>query len=319
MDPSLPFFVLIFMLGSSIGSFLNVVIYRLPHGLSLVRPASRCPKCESPIRLWHNVPVFGWLMLRGRCADCEVPISARYPLIELLTGILFLALWHDLAGGLTTADVIARSGFVLDVVIPFALYGVFIAGLIAIAFIDLDYFVIPDVMSLPAIPLGILVTYAAGHAVGVSIEDSMIGALAGVGAIIAISLVYGALTGREGMGGGYWKLLGAIGAWVGWQALPVVLFMASMQGLLVALITYLLGRKIAVDEVPPIPGEEQGDGERLASEGSHSDGESLESEGPKSWGQQAVPFGPFLALAALEALLFREELGWLLANLTAIG
>ena len=69
MDPSLPFFVLVFILGSSIGSFLNVVIYRLPHGLSLVRPASRCPACESPIRLWHNVPVFGWLMLRGRCAD----------------------------------------------------------------------------------------------------------------------------------------------------------------------------------------------------------------------------------------------------------
>lgn len=307
MDPSLPFFVLIFILGSSVGSFLNVVIYRLPHGLSLVRPASRCPACESPIRLWHNVPVLGWLMLRGRCADCEVAISARYPLIELLTGILFLALWHDLAGGLTTAEVIARSGFVLDVVIPFALYGVFIAGLIAIAFIDLDYFVIPDVMSLPAIPLGILVTYAAGHATGVTVDDSIFGAMAGAGVIVAIIWSYGALTGREGMGGGDWKLLGAIGAWVGWQALPAVLFMASIQGLLVALITRILGRDIAVDELPPIPGDEQ------------SDGEPLEGEGPKSWGQQAVPFGPFLALAAIEALLFREEWSWLVANLTAIG
>jgi leader peptidase (prepilin peptidase)/N-methyltransferase len=304
MDPSLPFFALTFLRGSSIGSFLNVVIYRLPHELSLVRPASRCPACESPIRLWHNVPVFGWLMLRGRCADCEVAISARYPLIELLTGILFLALWHDLVGGMTTVEAIARSGFVLDVVVPFALYGVFIAGLIAIAFIDLDYFVIPDVMSLPAIPLGVLVTYAAGHATGVTVEDSIFGALAGAGVIVAIIVVYGALTGREGMGGGDWKLLGAIGAWVGWQALPVVLFMASIQGILVTLI---VGRALAVEELPPMPGEE------------HNDTESSASEGPKGVGQLAVPFGPFLALAAIEALLFREELGWLLANLTAIG
>jgi len=304
MDPSLPFFALIFLLGSSIGSFLNVVIYRLPHGLSLVRPASRCPSCESPIRLWHNVPVFGWLILRGRCADCQVAISARYPLIELLTGILFLALWHDLAGGMTTTEVIANGGFMLNVVVPFALYGLFIAGLIAIAFIDLDYFVIPDVMSLPAIPLGILVTYAAGHAVGVSVEDSIVGALAGAGVIVAIILAYGALTGREGMGGGDWKLLGAIGAWVGWQALPVVLFMASIQGILVTLI---VGRALAVEELPPLPGEEP------------QPAEVTESEEAKGVGQLAVPFGPFLALAALEALLFREEWSRLLANLTTIG
>ncbi|MBD91164.1 MAG: prepilin peptidase [Deltaproteobacteria bacterium] len=304
MDPSLPFFALIFLLGSSIGSFLNVVIYRLPHGLSLVRPASRCPSCGAPIRLWHNVPVFGWLMLRGRCADCHVKISARYPLIELLTGILFLALWHDLIGGFTTTEVIASGGFLMNAVIPFVLYSVFVAGLIAIAFIDLDYFVIPDVMSLPAIPLGLLVTYAAGHGIGVSMEDALIGALSGAGVIVAIIVIYGALTGREGMGGGDWKLLGAIGAWLGWQALPMVLFMASIQGILVTLI---VGRALAVDELPPMPGEADDEG-----------AESAPAEA-KAVGQLAVPFGPFLALAAIEALLFREEWSRLLANLTAIG
>ncbi len=303
MDPSLSFFALIFLLGASIGSFLNVVIYRLPHGLSLVRPASRCPACETPIRLWHNVPVFGWLMLKGRCAACEVPISARYPLIELMTGVLFLALWHDLIGGLTTTEVIASGEFLLRAVIPFCLYGVFIAGLIAITFIDLDYFVIPDVMSLPAIPLGVLVTYASGHAVGVTVEDSVIGALAGAGTIIAIIEIYGAITGRAGMGGGDWKLLGAIGAWVGWQALPVVLFMASVQGILVALIAGL-----AVEELPPMPGEEPQEGEEEEVAGP-----------PKPLGQLAVPFGPFLALAAIEALLFREEWSGLLAKWMAFG
>jgi len=304
MSVSVTFGVLIFVLGASVGSFLNVVIYRLPHGLSLVRPASHCPACEAPIRIWHNVPVLGWLVLRGRCADCDVPISARYPLIEVLVGVLFTALWHDLMGGLTTSEALASPDLLLGVVIPFGLYGVFVAGLVAIAFIDLDLFIIPDVLSLPAIPMGILVSYAAGHAIGVDVHDAWTGALAGAGVILAIILTYGALTGREGMGGGDWKLLGAVGAWLGWKALPAVLFFASIQGIFV---TLLLGRAIAVEELPALPGEEE------------ASPLNPESDGPKSVGQLAVPFGPFLALAALEALLFREEWARLFAKITMIG
>lgn len=304
MDLGLVFMLLVFALGASVGSFLNVVIYRLPHGKSLVRPSSHCPSCEAPIRIWHNVPVLGWLMLRGRCADCDVAISGRYPLVELVAGVLALALWHDLMGGLTTSESLASPDLLIHVVIPFCLYGFFIAGLVAIAFIDLDYFVIPDVLSLPAIPLGVLVSYAAGHTMGVTVHDAWIGALAGSGVIIAIILIYGALTGREGMGGGDWKLLGAIGAWVGWKALPLVLFLASVQGILATLV---LGRALAVEELPAAPGEDD------------STALNPSEEGAKSVGQLAVPFGPFLALGALEALLFHEEWMRLLAKITTIG
>jgi leader peptidase (prepilin peptidase)/N-methyltransferase len=304
MATELTFALLVFALGASVGSFLNVVIYRLPHGKSLVRPASHCPACTAPIRLWHNVPVLGWLILRGRCADCDVAISARYPLIEAVVGVLFLALWHGLVGGPTTPEVLATPDLLMEVVVPFCLYGVFVAGLVAIAFIDLDYFIIPDVLSLPAIPLGILVSFAAGHATGVTVHDAWVGALAGAGVILAIILIYGALTGREGMGGGDWKLLAAIGAWVGWQALPVVLFLASVQGIFVTLV---LGRDLAVEELPPAPGEEVA--EPL----------NPTEDGAKGIGQLAVPFGPFLALAAVEVLLFREEWARLLAKITTIG
>ena len=304
MGVGLTFACLIFALGASVGSFLNVVIYRLPQGLSLVRPASRCPGCESAIRARHNIPVVGWLVLGGRCADCSVEISARYPLVELLVGVLALALWHHLMGGLTTAEGLASPGFFMDVVVPFALYGVFVAGLVAIAFIDLDLFVIPDVLSLPAIPLGLLVTYAVGDAFGVTLEDAWIGAVAGAGVILSIILIYGAIRGQQGMGGGDWKLLGAIGAWVGWQSLPMVLFLASVQGILVALI---LQRSFAVEELPPLPGEEA------------PEAPQDQDRGPKNFGQLAVPFGPFLALGALEALLFREEWASFLAKMTALG
>ncbi|MCA9542693.1 MAG: prepilin peptidase, partial [Myxococcales bacterium] len=125
----LAFAALVFILGASIGSFLNVVIYRLPAGLSIVRPASRCPACETPIRARHNVPVLGWLMLRGRCAACGVAISARYALVELAMGVLALALFADLSGGLLTAELLVSPDFLLDVAGPFVVYLTFLAGL----------------------------------------------------------------------------------------------------------------------------------------------------------------------------------------------
>ncbi len=286
------FAVAVFLLGASIGSFLNVVIYRLPAGLSLVRPASRCPSCETPIKARHNLPVLGWLALRGRCATCRVAISPRYPLIELAMGLLAVGLFHALSGGLLTPELIASDRFLLDVVGPFVLYLVFVAALVAITFIDLDWFIIPDVISLPGIPLGICVTVAAGHTLGVEWPDALIGAGVGAGSILAIIVGYGALTGKEGMGGGDWKLLAMIGAWLGWQVLPVVLLLSSLQGIILVL---LFQRRFAVDTLPPEPGD---DAPPVVAAGA----------GAPRWGELAIPFGPFLSLAALEILFFKPEL-----------
>jgi leader peptidase (prepilin peptidase) / N-methyltransferase len=295
------FAVAVFALGAAIGSFLNVVIYRLPHGQSIVRPGSRCPACETPIRAWHNVPIFGWLWLRGRCASCSVRISPRYPLIELLMAALSVALFHGLSGGLLTVDAVASSGFTAEVVVPYVLYLVFVAGLVAVTFIDLDWFIIPDVISLPGIPLGICVTAVAGDALGVTLEDGLIGAAVGAGVIMALIVGYGWLRGRQGMGGGDWKLLAMIGAWLGWQALPLVLLLSSLQGILLVL---LFGRAFAVDELPPEPGQGDDASPEPVAEGV---------------GQLAIPFGPFLSLAALEILYLRPELDALLATWLDFG
>ena len=293
--------ILVAIVGSAVGSFLNVVIYRVPAGLSIVRPASRCPSCETPIRPGHNIPILGWLLVRGRCASCEIPISPRYPLIELSMLLLTVALFHMFAGGLLTAEQVMSGEFMHQVMIPFLCYLPFVAALVVITFIDLDWFIIPDVISLPGIPLGVLTAWAAGEAIGIDWQAALIGAGVGAGILIAVILVYTWLTGREGMGGGDWKLLGFIGAWLGAEALPVVLLLGSLQGILLALV---LQRRFAVEELPPEPGE--GEALPITTEPSGSE------DGPKSFGQLAIPFGPFLALAALEYLLFRVEIRELL-------
>lgn len=288
--------ILVFALGASIGSFLNVVIYRVPIGASIVRPASRCPSCETPIRLRHNVPVFGWLALRGRCAACGVPISARYPLIELACGLLAIALFTDFAGGLPDPARLAQTRFGLDVVVPFVMYFTFVSALVAATFIDLDWFILPDGLTLGPLALGPLTAFAAGRATGVTWSDALIGAAAGASIIVLIIIVYGLVTRRDGMGGGDWKLLALIGAWLGWQALPFVLLAGSVQGLLAAV---AFRRSFAVSELPPDPLAEAGDAPEPLT--------AAEAE-EVSFRHLAVPFGPFLALSAVEFLLFRDEI-----------
>lgn len=295
----LAFATLVFALGASVGSFLNVVIYRVPLGVSVARPASRCPACETPIRLRHNVPVLGWLLLRGRCAACSAPISARYPLIELATGLLALALFVDLVGGPVDAARLADPRFTLDVLVPFVLYLTFVGVLIACTFIDLDWFILPDGLTLAPLPLGVLAALASGAAIGVTWQDALIGAAAGGAVVLVIIFVYGALTGRDGMGGGDWKLLALIGAWLGYQGLPFVLFAASVQGLAFAVI---FRRSFAVAELPPDPLDVASLPAPSAPPASSSPAE------PVPFRQLAVPFGPFLALAAVEYLFFRDEL-----------
>ena len=290
----------IFALGAAIGSFLNVVIYRLPHKLSIVSPGSRCPACETPIKAWHNVPILGWCWLKGRCANCQIPISPRYPLIELSMAVLAVGLFHSFTGGLLTVEAVASEAFLLEAIVPFSLYLVFVSSLVAVTFIDLDHFIIPDVISLPGIPLGICAAAVGGAAVGVTWQDALIGAAVGAGVIIMLIYGYAAMTGREGMGGGDWKLLAMIGAWLGWEVLPIVLLLSSLQGILLALV---FRRAFAVDQLPPMPGEEDAPAEPVA----------------EGVGQLAIPFGPFLSLAALEILYLRPEIDALLATWLDFG
>ncbi len=196
-------------LGAAVGSFLNVVIHRLPRGESLVHPPSRCPACGHRIRPWHNVPVLGYLVLRGRCRDCGRPISPRYPLVEALVAGLAAGLWARY--GLSPA---------------FAAYFVLVAGLVAVTFIDLDYRIIPDALSLGGMAAG----FASSFVTGLGWIQSLLGIAAGAGILWAVAWGYEAVTGREGMGFGDVKLLGAIGAFLGWKAVLFTVFVSSVSG-----------------------------------------------------------------------------------------
>jgi leader peptidase (prepilin peptidase)/N-methyltransferase len=295
MPTAAAFMALVALLGGAVGSFLNVVVYRLPAGHSIVRPRSYCPHCKTPIRAVHNLPVVGWLLLRGRCAACRAPISPRYPLVELLLAMLALALFHDFAGGPMQPSTLLERDFLLEVLGPFIAYFGFAAALCAVLFIDLEHFVIPNEISLPFIPLGVVASAVFGESVGVGWLDSLWGAAAGAGVLLVVLWGYAWLTGREGLGGGDWKLLAMIGAWLGWAGLPFVVLVGSLLGLTWAL---LFRRSFAVEELPPDPLEA-----RSATSGAIASGET-----PKRFRHLAIPFGPFLAVAALLLLLFREEI-----------
>jgi leader peptidase (prepilin peptidase)/N-methyltransferase len=218
-----------FILGAVVGSFLNVVIYRLPLGLSLVRPGSRCPSCGAAIRPWQNIPILSYIVLLGRCGNCRARISLRYPLVEALTGALSLGAW--LKFGPTPA---------------FGVYFIFLAGLVAVTFIDLDHKIIPDSMSLGGIPLG----FAASFVTGVGWQDSLIGIALGGGSLLSVALAYQFFTKREGMGMGDVKLLGAIGAFLGWKSILFTILVSSIAGAVVGLLAMKLQRADRHLEVP---------------------------------------------------------------------
>ena len=226
------------LLGLCIGSFLNVVAYRLPRMLeqdwrrecrgllnlphevetapfSLIRPASRCPACNAPIRPWHNIPVFGWVWLRGRCAACAAPISIQYPLIEAFTGLIsaFCA-WHF---GWTPA---LAAALLLSWV------------LIALTVIDLRTMLLPDSLTLPLLWAGLLLSLFGTF---VSPVASIVGAVAGYLSLWSVYHLFRLITGKEGMGYGDFKLLAALGAWLGWQALPFIILLSSLVGAVVGL------------------------------------------------------------------------------------
>ena len=207
--------VAIFFLGAIIGSFLNVCIYRIPAEESIVSPRSRCPNCGASIRWYQNIPIFSYLMLGGKCGSCRVGISWRYPIVEALTGALFVLVFFYFQFSSATL-----------------VYWVFVAALIVITFIDLDHQIIPDVISLPGIVIGFLCSFAIPW---LSWTDSLLGILLGGGSLWLVAVLYELLTKKEGMGGGDIKLLAMLGAFLGWKAILPIIFISSLIGSLVGI------------------------------------------------------------------------------------
>ncbi len=199
-----------FIFGLFIGSFLNVCIYRIPANRSIVTPASNCPACGTPIQFYDNIPIVSYILLMGKCRQCTSKISVRYPMVELLTGIL-------------AALCVLKFGLSLAA----GIYFVFTATLLVITFIDIDHRIIPDVISLPGIPLFFAASF---FLPGIGPVESIIGILVGGGSLFLVAWLYYMLTGKEGMGGGDIKLLAMIGAIVGWQGVILTVFAASITG-----------------------------------------------------------------------------------------
>jgi leader peptidase (prepilin peptidase) / N-methyltransferase len=231
MEPDTLYFFPAFLFGAAIGSFLNVVILRLPQaGTSIAFPASHCPRCQTPLSWYENIPIISYLVLRGKCSHCRAPISLQYPMVELLTALLAVAVLATFGLSITAA------GFFL-----------FCAALVTIIWIDIHHQIIPDVISLPGIVLGFLFSFVSTF---VSWQDSLIGMLAGGGFFYLISLTYYLIRKQEGLGGGDIKLLALLGAFLGWQSLLFIIFASSLSGSIVGLIAMRSQKKGGATRIP---------------------------------------------------------------------
>ena len=259
-------------LGLVVGSFLNVVIYRLPlmmesrwrqdccellevdQGptevpLTLSTPNSHCPHCKSPVKPWQNIPLISYLILGGKCGNCEAPISIRYPVVEISTAVL---------------TVILGSHFDASWALLAAMF--FTWALIALTMIDVDHQLLPDDITLPLLWLGLLVNIFGTFT---TLQDAVIGAIFGYLILWAVYWLFKLLTGKEGMGYGDFKLLAALGAWLGWQALPIIILLSSLVGAVVGVALMIIKRR--GKEIP-------------------------------------IPFGPYLAAAGWISLIWGEQL-----------
>jgi leader peptidase (prepilin peptidase)/N-methyltransferase len=258
----LVFTILALVVGLAVGSFLNVVVYRLPRMMerewraqcaelaatdaaaaaggvtvagggvaaappeepfSLVRPRSRCPACGHPIAAWENIPVVSWLALRGRCSACRAPISPRYPVVEVLGGVAGAWCAHHFGPGLAAIGAM-----------------VFVWAILAAGLIDFDTQYLPDAITLPLLWLGLLLNLDSAF---IDLKSAVIGAAAGYLSLWLIYWIFKLATGKEGMGYGDFKLLGAIGAWLGWSALPMVILLSSAVGAVVGIGLMVLARR----------------------------------------------------------------------------
>lgn len=227
--PDFTYYIVPFIFGTCIGSFLNVCIYRLPLSRSIVFPGSTCPACSTRIRFYDNIPIISFMLLQARCRHCGAAIAWRYPLVELLSGLLALG-------------ALARFGPSW----PALIYYLFMAALLVITFIDIDHRIIPDVITLPGIPIGFMASFGLP---AVTWLDSLIGLLVGGGVLLAIAMIYHLLTHREGMGGGDIKLLALIGTLTGLKGVLFTVFVSSAVGTVAGLLSMLYtrqGMKLAI-------------------------------------------------------------------------
>jgi leader peptidase (prepilin peptidase) / N-methyltransferase len=248
---------IVFIFGALIGSFLNVCIYRMPRDRSIVWPSSRCTSCSNPIRPWDNIPVLSFLLLGGKCRICKAPISLRYPLVEALNALFYVfLLWR----------------FGPDW--PFLIFALFSSALIVITFIDLDFQIIPDRISLPGIPVGLL----AGslllpdpfmRAESLGWRASLIGVVSGFLLYYSIAVAGEKIFKKEAMGGGDIKMMAMVGGFLGWKGVILTTFLGSLFGSVIGIFMMLFR------------GREKG---------------------------SQIPFGPFLALGALVSLFFGQEI-----------
>jgi leader peptidase (prepilin peptidase)/N-methyltransferase len=252
LNNPLAFMASIFVLSLCIGSFLNVVAYRLPimmkrqlegdylslqdkepenqETFNLSVPVSTCPKCKSPIKPWQNIPVISYLWLKGKCANCKTTISPRYPIVEFATGLLGLLIAYEFGPTLQTAIMLIFTYF-----------------LVALTLIDFDEYLLPDDLTLPLIWIAL---FANSFSVFTSLENALYGAMTGYLSLWSIYWIFKLVTGKEGMGYGDFKLLAAIGALLGWQTLPLVILLSSAVGAVVGIaLILILGR----DKNIPIP------------------------------------------------------------------
>lgn len=277
--PEIAGWIFVFVLGACFGSFLNVVIYRIPNELSLLH-SSKCPSCEKQIRFYHNIPIFGWLMLRGKCANCDGVISIRYPAVELLTALVFCLVYWQV--GITPY-------------LPLAL--IFSAAIIALIFIDADHMILPNVITYPMFVIAVIVriayplifegnyfsdtTYAPivylsdWPAWAASFAGALFGALIGGGSLWLVGAVWKLLRGVEAMGLGDVKLLFGIGAFLGWRLTILTIFVGAFTGALAGIVVVMKQEEKDL--------------------------------------QAQIPFGIFLGIGAIFAMVFGERvINWYL-------
>lgn len=315
LDNLPPLFLRVFAVAFGLiwGSFLNVVIYRVPRRMSVVHPPSHCPACGKPIRPWNNVPVLSWLLLRGRAGCCGARLSPRYPLVEAMGGLLSLALLEVVVFRLGPLTTLPRALAVYTADLALVL------GLVAGAFIDLEHMYLPDAITLGGAVLGV----ATASLRSLGFVEAIVGAVVGFAVVwLPFVVIYPRLRGRAGMGLGDAKLLMLAGAWFGWGGALFVLGAGAVQGTLVAIPLLLFKGKIEEPEAVRREREEMKKelegmtpDERAEAEKEAAANPLAEEAGP-GLGQARMPFGPFLSLATIECLLVGRDVlsttfGWM--------
>ena len=302
-------FLLVFLLGLCIGSFVNVLVFRLPESQSVVRPGSHCRVCKKPLAWYENIPLFSWLALRGRCSGCGTPISVQYPLVELGVGLLFAGnflLFGGGAEGAATLPALGRPEWVVA--------AVFTTILLAIALTDLRTYIIPDELSVGGMLLGLALAFLPG---GLRPLEALLGAVAGGGLLLALAWIGTAIFRKEAMGGGDVKMLAMIGAFVGWRGVFLTLFLGALLGSLIyGPIVLLQRRRTALARATP--GGAGGGGERSPTEVVREEAPEADaaapdlteeaSGSPEDVDRGLVPFGFFLAPAAALTFYLADEL-----------